>query len=140
MSISNLSALKRFGKGNATGKTGSTLVATVLATATTATEANTGAVPTNPTTPAFPTTGTAVKNTNPYAVNVSITAGTVSHIKINGTSTGLTSGNFVVPSGGSVAVTYTGTPTWVWTNADGASGWLLALVGTTVRKVPFSAS
>src|SRR5579875_1168113 len=115
MPISNISALKQFVKANTTGKTGATRVSLVFNTATTAAAANTITAPSNPTTPTVPATGTAVTNTNAYPVQVSITGGTVTAVTVNGKSTGLTSGSFVVPPGGTISMTYTAAPTWVWT-------------------------
>lgn len=54
---------------------------------------------------------TAMVNNNPYTVAVTVAGGTVSAIAINGTTTGLTSGTFYVPAGGTITVTYTVAPT-----------------------------
>jgi hypothetical protein len=105
---------------------------------TTASEANTQAIPSNPTSPSVPSTGVAQTNTNPYAVQVSIAGGTVTHVKVNGTATGLTSGTFIVPSGGTIAITYSGAPTWVWTNAGGEVGYAEAVVDGSAVKVPYA--
>lgn len=137
MGISNISALKQFVKANTTGKTGTTRVSLAFDTASTATEANTITAPSNPSNPAVPATATAVTNTNAYPVQVSIAGGTVSAVKVNGTATGLTSGSFVVPSGGTISITYTAAPTWVWTNAGGTTGHVTALVDGTIVKVGY---
>lgn len=137
MGISNISALKQFVKANTTGKTGTTRVSLVFDTATTAAEANTATAPSNPTSPTVPATATAVTNANAYAVQVSITGGTVSAIKVNGTSTGLTAGSFVVPPGGTISLTYSVAPTWVWTNAGGTVGHVSALVDGTIVKLGY---
>ena len=55
--------------------------------------------------------GVASYNNNSVGVNQTITGGTVTAIAINGTTTGLTSGVFFVPAGGTVTVTYTVAPT-----------------------------
>lgn len=137
MAITNESVLRAHVRGNTTAKTGTTRVSLVFATVTTATQASKATAPTNPTTPTMPATATAVVNTHPYDVNVTITGGTVTHIKVNGTATGVTSGSFVVPSGGSVSITYSAAPSWVWTNATGTVGYLNILVGTVIYKVPY---
>jgi hypothetical protein len=64
--------------------------------------------------PAVP--GSTTPLVNPYNVDASvfITGGTVTVIKINGVTTGLTSGQFAVPAGGSVTLTYSVAPTWTW--------------------------
>lgn len=56
-------------------------------------------------------TGVASYNNNSVGVNQTITGGTVTAIAINGTTTGLTSGTFFVPAGGTVTVTYSVAPT-----------------------------
>lgn len=55
--------------------------------------------------------GVASYNNNSTGVNLTISGGTVTAIAINGTTTGLTSGTFFVPAGGTVTVTYTVAPT-----------------------------
>lgn len=56
-------------------------------------------------------TGVAAYNNNAAGVLQTITGGTVTAIAINGTTTGLTSGVFYVPAGGTVTVTYSVPPT-----------------------------
>ena len=60
---------------------------------------------------------TTVAQTNPYGVAmiVTVTGGTVTVIAVNGVTTGLTSGAFMVPSGGTITLTYSIAPTWTWT-------------------------
>lgn len=122
--------------GTHTGDT----VSLILNDLTTASQANKAGVPSNPATPSVPTSGTAVTNTQPYAVNVSVTGGTVTAIAVNGTATGLDAGNFVVPSGGTITLTYSAAPTWVWTNAGGVAGYVEVLVDGTVQKLSFYAA
>lgn len=55
--------------------------------------------------------GVASYNNNATGVNLTISGGTVTVIAINGTTTGLTSGTFFVPAGGTVTVTYSVAPT-----------------------------
>lgn len=66
------------------------------------------------TAPTIPASGTALTNPFPFTVRVFVSGGTVSAIAINGTSTGLTSGEFVLAPGDSITLTYTAAPTWVW--------------------------
>jgi hypothetical protein len=53
---------------------------------------------------------------NPYNVNASVfvTGGTVTVIAVNGVTTGQITGQFTVPAGGSIKLTYSVAPTWVW--------------------------
>lgn len=51
-------------------------------------------------------------NPNPVPVSVTITSGTVTVIAVNGVVTGLTTGTFTIPAGGSLTVTYSVTPTF----------------------------
>lgn len=75
----------------------------------------TWAVPAAPSVPA-----STVDATNPFAfpVPVTITGGTVSAVKINGTTQGTTSGYFLVPVAGTISITYTVAPTWSWALYD----------------------
>src|SRR5262249_49213710 len=61
-------------------------------------------------------TGVASLTPNPVPVSITITGGTVTVIAINGVTTGLTTGTFTVPVGGSVTVTYSVAPSF--TQAD----------------------
>lgn len=65
-------------------------------------------------------TTVASLNPNPVAQSVTITGGTVTAIAVNGVVTGLTTGTFTVPPGGSITVTYSVSPTF--TVADIAPG------------------
>lgn len=68
-------------------------------------------------TPAFPPSGSAVTNTQSVSVAVFVSTqngGVVSEIDINGSNSGVTSGIVVVPSGGTVTITYTVQPVWMW--------------------------
>jgi hypothetical protein len=56
-------------------------------------------------------TTVAVPNPNPVAQSVTITSGTVTVITVNGVVTGLTTGTFTIPPGGTIAVTYSVPPT-----------------------------
>jgi hypothetical protein len=50
-----------------------------------------------------------------YTVLVTISAGTISAVQINGVGVGSADGTYVLPALGTIKVTYTGSPTWVWT-------------------------
>ena len=64
--------------------------------------------------PAVP--ASTVAYTNAYGVDctVHVTGGTVTVIAVGGTTTGLTSGSFRVPNGGTITITYSVVPTWVF--------------------------
>jgi hypothetical protein len=70
---------------------------------------------TTPTTPSVPATTVAAQNTSANAVQVVITGGTVTTILVNGINVGSGDGTYAVPGYGSIAVTYSGLPTWAWT-------------------------
>jgi pectate lyase-like protein len=79
---------------------------------------NTGIATTPPsvTTPAVPaTSGTSLTNSTGYDVAVYVTGGTVSKVAVNGTTV-LTSSpaTAYVPAGGSIALTWSVKPSWVW--------------------------
>ena len=61
-------------------------------------------------------------NPNPVAVSVTITGGTVTVIAVNGVTTGLTTGTFTVPPGGSITVTYSVAPTFAMADIPPAGG------------------
>lgn len=71
--------------------------------------------------PAVPATNITVLNTNPNAVSVVISGGTLTAVKVNGVTVGTVAGTYIVPAGQTIAITYTVAPTWVWT-AVPASG------------------
>lgn len=67
------------------------------------------------TAPSFPSSGTAQATGYAFPVIVTITGGTISDVSVNGSSVGTSDGSYVVPSLGTITVTYTGTPSWTWT-------------------------
>jgi hypothetical protein len=74
----------------------------------------------SPSQPAVPATTVTQQNTNPYTVSVAISANgaTITSVNVNGTQVGTTAGTYLVPSLGTISITYTvATPTWVWSNA-----------------------
>jgi hypothetical protein len=75
-------------------------------------------------TPAVPATTVAATNTNPFPVLVALTGGTTTVIAVNGVTVATTTpATVVVPAGGTIAVTYTVLPAWVWTAVfSGISG------------------
>jgi hypothetical protein len=67
-------------------------------------------------------TTVASLNPNPVARSITITSGTVTAIAVNGVSTGLTTGTFTVPPGGSITVTYSVAPTFADADIPPAAG------------------
>jgi hypothetical protein len=72
-----------------------------------------------PSQPAVPASGTAVQNPNSYPVTVVISGGAATQTFVNGILVGGGDGTYVVPAYGSISITYTVAPTWVWSNANG---------------------
>lgn len=66
------------------------------------------------TSPAVPASTVAYTNTFGTDCTVFVTGGTVTAVAIGGTSTGLTSGSFRIPSGQTITLTYSAAPTWTW--------------------------
>lgn len=67
-------------------------------------------------------TTVASLNPNPVPVSVTITSGTVTVIAVNGVVTGLTTGTFTVPPGGSITVTYSVSPTFAMADIPPVAG------------------
>jgi hypothetical protein len=61
-------------------------------------------------------TTVASVNPNPVPVDITVTGGTVTVIAVGGVVTGLTTGTFRIPPGGSITITYSAGPTF--TQAD----------------------
>lgn len=87
-------------------------------------------------TPSVPASTTPVTNTSPLPATVVVTGGTVSNVSVNGVTAGTGDGTYVVPSGQTIAVTYSAAPTWTWTlgSASGAQAYLqvTGFTGTSV--------
>lgn len=67
------------------------------------------------TTPAVPAASTAVTNTTGVDCTVYVAGGTDMAVSIDGTATGVGSGSFFVPAGGTIDLgAYTAAPTWSW--------------------------
>jgi hypothetical protein len=66
-------------------------------------------------TPSFPLTTVALTNPFGQLASVVITGGSVSAVYVNGVSAG-TGGTYSVPPGGTISVTYTGSPSWTWSD------------------------
>lgn len=87
-------------------------------------------------TPGVPLSNTPVTNTSPLPASVVISAGTLTAVLVNGIQVGTGDGTYIVPSGQTIAITYSVAPTWVWTlqTTFGAQAYLqlLDIVGTSV--------
>lgn len=66
------------------------------------------------TAPTLPASTTRLWNPFYRDAAVYVTGGTVSQIQVNGTATGTTSGLVIVPTNGSIALTYSSAPSWTW--------------------------
>lgn len=64
--------------------------------------------------PTLPATATTFTNKADRDAIVTVTGGAVTVIAVAGVTTGRTSGAVVVPSGATIAITYTTAPTWSW--------------------------
>jgi hypothetical protein len=64
--------------------------------------------------PAMPASTVALRNTFWRDADVYISGGTVSAIAVGGTTLGVTGGAVKVPSGKTIAITYSAAPSWVW--------------------------
>jgi hypothetical protein len=85
--------------------------------------------------PAVPSTTVAAVNGYPLPALVTITGGTVTLVQV-GAATMATSSpaSVIVPSGGSITLTYSAAPTWTWAAAElpqsGSSSMVVAVSGT----------
>ena len=96
-------------------------------------------------TPGVPASTTPVTNTTGFPVKVTVIGGTGTNVSINGVLQGTFDGTYGVPIGGTIALTYTGAPTWNWfalgTVQDAISGMPLTdqivsyLQGTTLGNI-----
>ena len=128
--------MKVEGQGNAFGlEWGVTLTAGLRAD-TTATNGATLDQGAGFATPSIPASTTPVTNTSPLPATVVISGGTLTNVSVNGVTAGAGDGTYTVPSGGTIAMTYSAAPTWTWTlqTAFGAQAYLqcTAFTGTSV--------
>jgi hypothetical protein len=73
-------------------------------------------------TPSIPASTVAVLNTTGQYVNVNIVGGTMTNVSVNGVTVGAGAGNYALPPGGSISMTYSVVPTsWTWTSAQPTS-------------------
>jgi hypothetical protein len=67
-------------------------------------------------TPSIPASTVAVVNSTGQYVDVNIVGGTMTNVSVNGVTVGAGAGNYALPPGGSITMTYTVVPTsWAWT-------------------------
>jgi hypothetical protein len=70
-------------------------------------------------TPAIPASPASLVNGNPLPVLATITGGTVSLVTVNGGTMATSSPcTVIIPSGGTVIVTYSALPAWTWATAE----------------------
>jgi hypothetical protein len=64
--------------------------------------------------PAVPASTVPIQNTNNFPVKVVISGGTATATFVNGVQVGAGDGTYIVPAAGSISITYSVAPTWVW--------------------------
>jgi hypothetical protein len=64
--------------------------------------------------PAVPLSTVAAANSTGTVVAVTISAGTLTFVFVNGAQAGTTAGTYLVPVAGTISVTYSVAPTWAW--------------------------
>lgn len=67
-------------------------------------------------TPSVPASTTPVTNNTGQQVDVAIVGGTMTNVSVNGVTVGAGAGNYALPPGGTISMTYTVAPTWTWTD------------------------
>lgn len=82
-------------------------------------------------TPGVPASGTPVVSTYNYTVRVTIAAGPVTNVVVNGVSVGSANGTYVIPAFGTITLTYTVAPTWNWFSFGTEHTILSAFTGNT---------
>lgn len=70
--------------------------------------------PGNVTAPSVPSSTVVQTNTFWRDAAVTVSGGTVTVVKVDTVTTGITSGTVVVPAGRGISITYSVAPTWVW--------------------------
>lgn len=65
-------------------------------------------------TPAVPASTVTAANGSGTVVAVTVAGGTLTAVTVNGAQAGTTAGTYLVPAGGTIAVTYSAAPTWAW--------------------------
>jgi hypothetical protein len=115
-------------------------VSTAFTQCTVGKTATSGTVPTV-TTPAVPLTTVPVTNTTGYEVSVDVVGGTVTVVTVNGSVVGAGDGAYIVPAGGTIALTYSAAPTWVWSVVsslpESPVGYIEVLIGGNICKIPY---
>jgi hypothetical protein len=93
--------------------------------------------------PAVPLTTVPATNTTGTVVAVTISAGTLTSVVVNGVQAGTTAGTYLVPVGGTISITYSVAPTWVWalpaTSAAVTAGGQALTFAPTGTNVAFTA-
>src|SRR3984957_7924549 len=91
-----------------------------------------------PSQPAVPASTVAQQNTNNFPVTVVISGGTATSTSVNGVVVGGGDGTFVVPAFGSISVTYSVAPTWLWTGVASPDT-LAVFLGDNLITAPIAA-
>lgn len=85
------------------------------------------------TAPAVPASDAVYKNTFGFPVQVVVSGGTMSAVKVNGVTVGSGAGTYQLPKGGTLVYTYTVAPTHTFARAR--SGWSLKVSGASPTTV-----
>ena len=88
--------------------------------------------------PAVPASTVPVQNPNNFPVTVVISGGAATSTSVNGVVVGTGDGTFVVPAYGSISVTYSVAPTWVWTGVATPDN-LAVYLGDNLITAPIAA-
>jgi len=88
--------------------------------------------------PAVPASTVPVQNPNNFPVTVVISGGTATSTSVNGVVVGAGDGTFVVPAYGSISVTYSVAPTWLWTGVASPDT-LAVFLGDNLITAPIAA-
>lgn len=64
--------------------------------------------------PGFPASNVAVTNTTGSLVQIVISGGTLTSVKVNGNQVGTAAGTYLLPNGSNISVTWSVTPGWTW--------------------------
>jgi hypothetical protein len=92
--------------------------------------------------PAVPASTVNATNSTGTVVAVTISAGTLTSVVVNGTQAGTTAGTYLVPVGGTISITYSVAPTWAWalpqTSASASAGGTSLTFAPTGTNTPFA--
>jgi hypothetical protein len=106
------------GGANAVGLGGPTAIGSLVPGSLILMPFSVGVAGSNLVAPAIPLSGAPVTNNYHGTVTVVISGGTVTAVNINGVLAGSGDGTYQVPAHGTISITYSLAPTWVWTSSS----------------------